>query len=143
MKRFALIGSVLVLLVLGGYMVFTSNDNSEEDLVLASQKAEYKKVAAEEAQGVLAGDEPYILLDVRTLEEYDEGHIEGALLLPDYEIATAAEQLIADKNVRILVYCRSGARSEGAARALIELGYQNVLDMGGLVDWPGELVDGD
>ena len=79
-----------------------------------------------------------IILDVRTEAEYAESHIAGAILIPDTEIHIKAPGLLTDKKQTILVYCRAGVRSERAARALIELGYTNVYDFGGITEWPYE-----
>ena len=84
--------------------------------------------------------EDYIILDVRTQEEFDEAHIDGAILIPDYEIAAKAESVLKDKDQLILVYCRSGRRSKLAAEALVKLGYTNVKEFGGIIDWPYETV---
>ena len=80
----------------------------------------------------------YILLDVRTTGEFNERHIEGAVLIPDNEISDRAAEELPDKNILILVYCRSGRRSEAAARELVDMGYTNVYDFGGIIDWPFE-----
>ena len=84
-------------------------------------------------------EKDYILLDVRTQEEYDEKHIPGAVLIPNTEIAELAETVMPDKDQLILVYCRSGRRSKLAAEALAELGYTNIREFGGIVDWPYEV----
>ena len=75
-----------------------------------------------------------IFLDVRTLEEYNAGHIEGAVLLPDTELAEKIEQVIPDKRALVFVYCRSGNRSKTATEKMVELGYNHVYDMGGIND---------
>lgn len=98
------------------------------------------KITAEEAQEMMASGDPYILVDVRTQAEYDEGHIEGAILLPNDALETLAPDQLTDKDAVILVYCRSGNRSAQASSLLIELGYTNVYDFGGIIDWPGEIV---
>ena len=98
-----------------------------------------EKISPEKAKEMIDKTSP-ILLDVRTQEEYDESHIEGAILLPDYEISEKAEELLTDKNAVILVYCRSGRRSALAAKALNELGYSQIYDFGGIIDWPYEVV---
>ena len=103
--------------------------------------ATYKIISAEEAQKMMTGE--YILLDVRTDEEFREGHISGAILIPDYEIAVRAESEFPDKDVIILVYCRSGRRSALAAQALSDMGYSNIFDFGGIIDWPYEIITGD
>ena len=82
----------------------------------------------------------FILLDVRTEEEYRESRIPGALLIPDYEIKDRAENELPDKTKIIFVYCRSGRRSSNAARELANLGYVNVYDMGGIANWPYETI---
>ena len=82
----------------------------------------------------------YIIIDARTQEEFDEGHIEGAIMIPEYEIKDKAEKELPDKNALILVYCRSGRRSKIASEELVKLGYTNVKEFGGIIDWPYEIV---
>lgn len=100
----------------------------------------YQKISAKEAKDMMEKGEYGVILDVRTLEEYKEGHIEGSTLLPDNEIKEKAEITLYDKEEVILVYCRSGRRSEAAAKELIEMGYTNVYDFGGITSWPYEIV---
>ena len=82
----------------------------------------------------------YIIIDARTQSEYDEGHIPGAILIPEYEIADRAEKELTDKKQLILVYCRSGRRSKIAAEELVKLGYTNVKEFGGIIDWEYEIA---
>ena len=96
-------------------------------------------ITAQEAKAIMDSESGYIILDVRTQEEYDSGHIPNAILIPDYEIASRAEAELTDKNQLILVYCRSGRRSKLAAEALVELGYTNIREFGGIIDWPYEV----
>ena len=105
-------------------------------------KIMYNKITAEEAKEMIDTQE-VIILDVRTQEEFKEKHIEGALLIPDYELANVAKSKLPDKNKKILVYCRSGNRSKSAARLLIDMGYTDVYDFGGIINWPYETVQGD
>ena len=100
----------------------------------------YEQITPAEVKEIMDEREDYIILDVRTQEEYDEAHIDGAILIPDYEIAAKAENILKDKNQLILVYCRSGRRSKNAASELISLGYTNVKEFGGIIDWPYETV---
>jgi len=109
----------------------------------SAQTAVYRKISPEDAQAMMDETEDYILLDVRTEEEYSDKHIEGALLIPDYELSERAAAELPDKEAIILVYCRSGRRSAASAKALVELGYQNVYDFGGINDWPYETVSGE
>ena len=104
-----------------------------------NQGAVYMNITAEEAKEIMDSEEGYIILDVRTREEYDEGHIPGAILIPNTEIEEKAEDVLTDKNQLILVYCRSGRRSKIAAEALVELGYTNIKEFGGIIDWPYEV----
>jgi len=104
------------------------------------KEVSYMNITAEEAKEIMDTEGEYIILDVRTEEEYAEGHIPNAILIPDYEIETKAEEILKDKNQLILVYCRSGRRSKLAAESLIKLGYTNIKEFGGIIDWPYEVV---
>ena len=103
--------------------------------------AQYQKIPPEEAKAMM-DDGSATVLDVRTTAEFEEAHIAGAVLLPDTDIRDMALELLPNKKQTILVYCRTGIRSERAARALVELGYSKVYDFGGIVDWPYETVGG-
>ncbi|NLY82515.1 MAG: rhodanese-like domain-containing protein [Clostridiales bacterium] len=100
----------------------------------------YNKITSEEAKAIIDSEEDVIILDVRTKEEFDGGHIENAVLLPNTEIKDKVEELIPDKDAKILVYCRSGNRSASATKDMLEIGYTNVYDFGGIVDWEYETV---
>lgn len=113
-----------------------NNTKSESDNMTSGL---YQKITPEQAKEMM-GQAGVIVLDVRTQEEYDEGHIENATLLTDMEIPSKANQLLPDKEAKILVYCRSGMRSAAAAKVLICMGYTNVLDFGGILDWPYDTV---
>lgn len=101
---------------------------------------EYQNISPEVAKDFIDSGESVIILDVRTKEEYDEGHIENAILIPDNELKELVEAQIPDLDQRIFVYCRSGRRSKAATELLLEMGYTNVLDLGGIMDWPYEIV---
>ena len=103
------------------------------------QEAVYMNITAEEAKKIMDSEEGYIILDVRTREEYDQGHIPGAIVISHEEITEKAEGVLTDKEQLILVYCRSGRRSKIAAEALVELGYTNIKEFGGIIDWPYEV----
>ena len=129
MKR--LIIGLLIVIVLSGCTA-----TKEENKIM------YNKITAEEAKEMIDTQE-VIILDVRTKEEFKEKHIEGALLIPDYELEKLAKSKLPDKNKKILVYCRSGNRSKSAARLLIDMGYTDVYDFGGMINWTYETVQGD
>ena len=98
-------------------------------------KNTYEQITPAEAKEIMDTEQNYIILDVRTEEEFAEGHIADAILIPDYEITEKAESVLTDKEQQILVYCRSGRRSKNAASQLVELGYRNVKEFGGIIDW--------
>ena len=102
--------------------------------------ATYDQISGAEAKALMDGESGYIIIDARTQEEYDQGRIPGAILIPEYEIADRAEKELPDKNQLILVYCRSGRRSKIAAEELVKLGYTNVKEFGGIIDWEYEIV---
>ena len=112
--------------------VFTGQTNHKE--------VSYMNITTEQAKEIMDTEGEYIILDVRTEEEYAEGHIPNAILIPDYQIETKAEELLTDKDELILVYCRSGRRSKLAAESLIKLGYTDIKEFGGIIDWPYEVV---
>ena len=93
-------------------------------------------ITPQDAKALLDSGAAITLVDVRQPEEYENGHIPGALLLPDTDLREQAETALPDKNAAIVVYCRSGARSAMAARMLREMGYTDVRDLGGIIDWP-------
>ena len=101
----------------------------------ADVKAEYHRITAQEAKARMDSGDELIILDVRTPEEYAEGHIAGAVLLPVDTINEDVTELLSDKHAEILVYCRSGNRSQMASKLLVELGYTKVYDFGGLRSW--------
>ena len=116
-------------------MMLTACGQDKED----NQGAVYMNITAEKAKQIMDTEEGYVILDVRTQEEYNQGHIPGAIVIPHEEIADKAEEALTDKDQLILVYCRSGRRSKIAAEALVELGYTNIKEFGGIIDWPYEV----
>ena len=99
----------------------------------------YRQITQDEAKAIMAESSNYVLLDVRTQEEFDEGHIPGAVCVPNETIGAAEIPELPDRNQTILVYCRSGNRSKQAALKLTAMGYLNVLEFGGIQDWTGEI----
>ena len=102
--------------------------------------AQYHHLSAEEAKAVMDSGESVIVLDVREQSEYDAGHIPGAVLLPSGSVQQMAADVLPDKDAKILVYCRSGNRSRTAANVLVGLGYTQVYDFGGIINWPYDVV---
>jgi len=109
-------------------------------LVACGNDPVYRRITTEEAYQMMQDTEEYILLDVRRVDEFNEEHIEGAILIPYDEIEKRAAVELPDKKALILIYCRSGRRSETAANILVNMGYTNVYDFGGILDWPFDTV---
>ena len=99
----------------------------------------YMNINPEKAKEMMENSEEFVLLDVRSEEEFSEGHIPGAIVIPHDEIEERAEAEIPEKDVPVFVYCRSGNRSKTASKALVDLGYSEVYEFGGIIDWPYEI----
>ena len=143
------LAALLALVLLVGLAACSSETAAPDGETPASDAADgqagtaaWKTLTAEEAKARMDSGDPVTVVDVRTDSEYEEGHIEGALLLPNEDIGTTMPALLPDQDAEILVYCRTGRRSAEAARKLTELGYTDVADFGGIVDWPYETVTG-
>ena len=133
---FAALAASLALLLVGCGGTKDKPVPTEED---TPGKAAYQKISAEEAYEMMASQE-VVVVDVRTREEYDGGHIENAVLVPNESIGSEMPEALPDKEATLLIYCRSGRRSKDAAQKLLASGYQSVYDFGGVIDWPYELV---
>lgn len=107
-----------------------------------AQQTAYHKITAEEAKKMMDEDD-VLIVDVRTSDEYTEKHIPNAILIPNEDITTKQPQLLPDLDATILVYCRSGNRSKTASDKLVAIGYKNIYDFGGIIDWRYETVKGD
>ena len=129
-KMRGLIIMLLISLSLFGLTACQSGDNN----------ATYEQITAEQAKTIMDTEKGYVIIDARTEDEFAEGHIENAILIPEYEIKDRAEKELPDKEQLILVYCRSGRRSKIASEELVKLGYTNVKEFGGIIDWPYKTV---
>lgn len=108
-----------------------------------SSKTSYRQITADEAAQMMQEETGFVLLDVRTQEEYASGHIPGAICIPNETIGSEEIPELPDKDQLILVYCRSGNRSKQASEKLVKLGYTNIVEFGGINDWTGETVSGE
>ena len=122
-----------------------NNNNSTETTLENSTNKEitYEIISQAQAKGIMDSSENYVIVDARTSEEFSEGHIKNAINLDYEEVTQKAESLLPDKNQLILIYCRSGRRSKIAAESLCQLGYTNVKEFGGIIDWQYEVVQDD
>ena len=133
MRQILLFAALAVsLALLSGCALSKAKEDKAEDM---TGKAAYHKISAEEAYEMMASQE-VVVVDVRTREEYDGGHIENAVLVPNESIGSEMPETLPDKEATLLIYCRS----KDAAQKLLALGYQSVYDFGGVIDWPYELV---
>jgi len=126
---------LIFLLIYFGFLLSCSAQAQPKGESKASTAAP-KKISAAQAKDIMDKGEPYTLVDVRTVGEFNERHIKGAILIPVDEIESRAEKELPDRDAVILVYCRSGVRSARAAQSLAGMGYTNVYDMGGIMNWP-------
>ena len=127
MKRLAFILIAAVILLTGCSIGGTGNS------------ASYHQIAQEEAKEMMAKNDGHIIVDVRRQDEYDEGHIPGAVLIPNESITDKQPEQLPDLNQVILIYCRSGRRSKEASQKLADMGYTNIYEFGGINTWNGEI----
>ena len=138
MKRIA--WSALVMVMLAALMVGCSQgEQTVEEQTAEKAGAEYTQISQEKAQEMMKSED-VIVVDVRTQEEFDGGHIPGAICIPNESIVDAQPAELPDLEQTILVYCRSGRRSKEAAQKLADMGYTEVFEFGGIIDWTGEVV---
>lgn len=133
------VSALIALLALGLWLMKADNDRHVLDRD-GMVNVGYVHISQEDAMAQMVDGEDYILLDVRTQAEYAEGHIPGAICLPNESIGSEPPAELPDREQTILVYCRSGRRSAEAAQKLADMGYVNVLEFGGILDWTGEIV---
>ena len=127
-------GLIIMLLISLSLFGMTACDDAN------GKSSTYEQITAEQAKTIMDTERDYVIIDARTEEEFAKGHVENAILIPEYEIAQRAEKELPDKEQLILVYCRSGRRSKIASEELVKLGYTNVKEFGGIIDWPYEVV---
>ena len=145
MKKFLCVPVIMILV-----LVSSCADNSSIGIIggadgptsiMVTDKGEkvmYEQITPQEAKKIMDSDVECVILDTREQDEFDAGHIPGAILIPYTEIESKAEEMLPYKDAQILVYCRSGRRSKIASESLARLGYTNVKEFGGIIDWPYE-----
>ena len=131
---------IFIFLIIFSILGLTGCSNPTNHANIASNSNTYQQITEEEAAKMMQSETNYIILDVRTAQEYASGHILGAINIPNETIAAENVQQLPDKEQLILVYCRSGNRSKQAAAKLVDLGYTNIVEFGGINDWSGEIV---
>ena len=113
---------------------------SEVQTTTDSSAATYQQITQEKAKEMMQADDGHIIVDVRRQDEYDSGHIPGAILIPNESIGTEQPKELTDLDQVILIYCRSGRRSKEASQKLADMGYTNIYEFGGIIDWTGDVV---
>ena len=127
---------ILIILIVIGGIIMILNRNKK----ISKNESRIEHVSMDDIVQIMNDNSDYIILDVRTLEEYNEGHIPNAICIPNETIGKDTVNKLPNKEQLILIYCRSGNRSKQAAQKLIKLGYTNLIEFGGIIDWKGEIV---
>ena len=128
--------AVLLLLVMASAVTGCGGDTADD----RKEQAKYQRITADEAQVLMQKERDYLILDVRSPEEFAEGHIPHAINIPMERIGEEPPQELPDRNQMIFVYCVKGIRSMNVANRLAHMGYKNIIEMGGIQDWHGEIV---
>ena len=139
-RRMIMIGMALTFVLC--LVIIGCGRKSEADNNVIDNKDEgnsYKSISMSEAEDMMKNEKDYIILDVRTAEEYKEGHIPNAINVANETIGEDEIAELPDKDQLIMVYCRSGRRSKLAASKLVKLGYTNIVEIGGIIDWKGDI----
>ena len=142
-RRIALTVLASVCLLISACGIGTSSSEGAQSEVQATTgfaEATYQQITQEEAKEMMQADDGHIIVDVRRQDEYDSGHIPGAILIPNESIGTEKPKELSDLDQVILIYCRSGRRSKEASQKLADMGYTHIYEFGGIIDWTGEVV---
>ena len=129
-----------MLLTACGNGASSSEGVQSEVRTTTSAAANYQQITQEKAKEMMQADDGHIIVDVRRQDEYDSGHIPGAILIPNESIGTEQPKELPDLDQVILIYCRSGRRSKEASQKLADMGYTHIYEFGGIIDWTGEVV---
>ena len=137
--------TVCLILVLLIAVFLTACQNRKEENKMEKNAKGYYEITQEKAKEIMDSEKDILIIDVREEDEYNESHIKGALLLPlsvlySEEAENSAEELIPDKNMKVLIYCRSGRRSKEASAILASFGYENIYEFGGILTWQYDIV---
>ena len=119
----------------------SSSESAQSEVqTITASAAVYQQITQEKAKEMMQAEDGHIIVDVRRQDEYDSGHIPGAILIPNESIGTEQPKELPDLDQVILIYCRSGRRSKEASQKLADMGYTNIYEFGGIIDWTGEVV---
>lgn len=118
----------------------TESEQSDVQPATFSETSGYQQITQEKAKEMMQADDDHVIVDVRRQDEYDGGHIPGAILIPNESIGTERPKELPDLDQVIMIYCRSGRRSKEASQKLADMGYTHIYEFGGIIDWTGEVV---
>ncbi len=130
----------LLLSACGNGTTSSESDQSGVQITTASENVSYQQITQEKAKEMMQADDGHIIVDVRRQDEYDSGHLPDAILIPNESIDKEQPKELPDLDQIILIYCRSGRRSKEASQKLADMGYTNIYEFGGIIDWTGEVV---
>ena len=130
------------LLLLGALLLLTGCAAGAETAATPPPFGHYQQIDQETAKEMMAQDDEHMIVDVRRYDEFESGHIPGAICIPNESIETDMPEELPNRAQTLLIYCRSGRRSKEAAEKLVDMGYANVYEFGGIIDWTGEVVTG-
>ena len=130
----------LLLSACGNGTTSFESDQSGVQITTASENVSYQQITQEKAKEMMQADDGHIIVEVRRQDEYDSGHIPDAILIPNESIDKEQPKELPDLDQIILIYCRSGRRSKEASQKLADMGYTNIYEFGGIIDWTGEVV---
>ena len=136
--KWAILG--LIIIALGVWLSGCTRKNKGQIMDGDGMLNSYRQISQEEAKEMMKKNDGHVIVDVRRQDDYDAGHIPGAILIPNESIGTEKPVQLPDLDQIILVYCRSGNRSKQAAQKLFDMGYTNIYEFGGINDWTGEIV---
>ncbi len=137
-KYFIVAGAIIAVILIAVVLIahYLKNNITDGPGMVNS----YTQISQDEAKEMMKLDDGHIIVDVRRQDEYDIGHIPGAILIPNESIGTERPEELPDLDQIILIYCRSGRRSKEAAQKLFDMGYMHIYEFGGIIDWTGEIV---
>ena len=142
MNKRLVYGNATVILLAIQMLILMTGCGKENSMKNTEEQLNFQQISMEEGLELMDSDSDYILLDVRRMDEFEAGHIPGAINIPNESIGTEEIEELADKNQTIYVYCRSGNRSKQASQKLVELGYTKIIEIGGIMDYSGEVEKG-
>ena len=140
MWNYIIIAGIAVVVIVMGAVILIRQNAKNNILDGPGMVNSFTQISQDEAKEMMKKNDGHIIVDVRRQDEYEQGHIPGAILIPNESIGAQRPAELPNLNQIILVYCRSGRRSKEAAQKLFDMGYKNIYEFGGIIDWTGDIV---